>query len=226
MLFRSGSLPNGVTLGSSTGILTGDPDTVLTETTYTFTVGASNGTQTITRSFSLIVQPLPPYGVNISPAYNGYSTWNFFTNGNLSITTANVSYTITPQATFSVEMKLWGGGGGGSSSGYIAGGGGYTTGQFTFVNGQSYTLIVGQGGGTVDGNRNAGGGGAGTGMQFTGNSTAIIVAGGGGGGAGTSGRQGGAGGGSSGQAGEGSGGLGGTQVAPRSEEHTSELQSH
>jgi hypothetical protein len=210
----SGSLPNGVTLNSSTGVLTGDPDTVVNSTSYSFTVSASNGTQTISRPFTLIVDPLPPFVVGISPAYNGNTTWNFFTQGNLSISTANVSYTITPQATFSVEMKLWGGGGGGSSSGYIAGGGGYTTGQFTFVNGQSYTLIVGQGGGTVDGNRNAGGGGAGTGMQFTSNSTPIIVAGGGGGGAGTSGRQGGAGGGSTGQTGEGSGGAGGSQSAP------------
>lgn len=211
----SGSLPNGVTLNSSTGVLGGNPDDVAQSTTYTFTVAASTATQTITRGFTLVVDPLPSALVTISPAYGGISTWDLSTQGNLLISTANVSYSITVNRAFDAQIKVWGAGGGGTTDGSIGGGGGYSQGVLRVDTGNTYRLIIGQGGGGVVGGRNAGGGGAGSGIEFASNSTPIIVAGGGGGGAQTgTGRAGGAGGGSAGSTGSGSGGAGGSQSAP------------
>jgi hypothetical protein len=215
----SGTLPTGVTLNSSTGVLGGDPDNVVSDTSYSFTVAATTSAQTITRLFVLTVRPLPPYILSISPAYQGQTSWNLLTQGNLSITTANVSYSITAAIeSVRTQIKVWGGGGGGTTSGGgIGGGSGYSTGIYTFPVGVAHRLIVGEGGGAVAGagSRNAAGGGAGSGIEFAANSAPVIVAGGGGGSA-DSGRNGGAGGGASGQTGSGGGGAGpgGSQSAP------------
>jgi hypothetical protein len=51
----SGSLPAGTSLNSSTGVISGDPDDVGSNTTSNFTVRATSNGQTIDRSFSIIV---------------------------------------------------------------------------------------------------------------------------------------------------------------------------
>lgn len=54
----SGSLPNNVSLNTSTGAISGDPDNITSQTTYNFTVAATDnaGNQT-SRAFSIIVNP-------------------------------------------------------------------------------------------------------------------------------------------------------------------------
>jgi hypothetical protein len=52
-LASGSSLPSGITLNSSTGVITGTLPDIATNTTYTFTVNASDGTNTIPRTFSL-----------------------------------------------------------------------------------------------------------------------------------------------------------------------------
>lgn len=217
----SGSLPSGITLNSSTGVLGGDPADVVSSTNYNFTVSASITNQTISKNFTLSVVPTPPTTLTISPAISGKTQWNLQLDGNLAITTAATTYTVTPTyADFNANLKLWGAGGGSASSNGVGGGnggaGGYSAGAFTFRFGVSYQIIVGGGGTGTTLSRVAGGGGAGTGMQFTANTTPIIVAGGGGGGGG-SGNGGTAGGGSSGQAqitsGDAPTGFPGTQAA-------------
>jgi len=54
----SGSLPGNVSLNSSNGQLTGNPDNISSSTTYTFTVRATSNSQTADRSFNIIVNPL------------------------------------------------------------------------------------------------------------------------------------------------------------------------
>lgn len=54
----SGSLPAGTNLDTSTGIISGDPTDVISQTTSTFTAAATdNAGNQITRSFSIIVRP-------------------------------------------------------------------------------------------------------------------------------------------------------------------------
>lgn len=48
------SLPSGLSLNTSTGAITGDPDSVSSDTTTTFTVNASAGGDTTGRSFSMV----------------------------------------------------------------------------------------------------------------------------------------------------------------------------
>ena len=56
-LASGSSLPSGVTLNSSTGVISGTLPDVATSTTYTFTVNASDGVTTLSRQFSLTSQP-------------------------------------------------------------------------------------------------------------------------------------------------------------------------
>lgn len=200
----SGSLPSGITLNSSTGVLSGDPADVASSTDYNFTVSASVTDQVIYKIFTLTVVATPPATLTISPAIGGKTQWNLQVDGSLAITTAATTYTVTPTyADFNANLKLWGAGGGSASNNGTSGGnggaGGYSAGAFTFRFGVSYQIIVGGGGAGTTASRTSGGGGAGTGMQFSANATPIIVAGGGGGG-GAAGFGGTAGGGASGQA--------------------------
>ncbi len=54
----SGSLPGNVTLNTSTGAISGDPDNVVNSTTYTFEVTASSNSQSVPRTFNIIVNPI------------------------------------------------------------------------------------------------------------------------------------------------------------------------
>ncbi len=53
----SGSLPNNVSLNTSNGQISGDPEDVTNATTYTFSVNASSNSQTIARTFNIIINP-------------------------------------------------------------------------------------------------------------------------------------------------------------------------
>ena len=55
----SGSLPDNVSLDTSTGAISGDPINVVNPTTYTFEVTASSNSQSIPRTFNIIVNPYP-----------------------------------------------------------------------------------------------------------------------------------------------------------------------
>ena len=59
-LASGSSLPSGVTLNSSTGVISGTLPDISTDTTYTFTVNASDGLNTIPRSFSITSRAFTP----------------------------------------------------------------------------------------------------------------------------------------------------------------------
>lgn len=52
-LASGSTLPSGVTLNSSTGVISGTLPDISTNTTYTFSINASDGTNTIPRTFSI-----------------------------------------------------------------------------------------------------------------------------------------------------------------------------
>jgi hypothetical protein len=55
----SGSLPAGLSLNSSTGVISGDPTDVVSQTTSTFDITATGSNLSSSRSFNIIVNPAP-----------------------------------------------------------------------------------------------------------------------------------------------------------------------
>jgi hypothetical protein len=188
----SGSLPTGLSL-SSTGIISGTPNVVLTDTTSTFTVRVSNGINFSDRGFSIIVkQPIVESFTSV-----GTTSWT------------------CPSNVLRVAYLIVAGGGGGSTCMAGGGGGGGLLYNATYevTPGTNYTVTVGgggapsysrgvnggNGGNSVFGLLTAFGGGGGGGWDTGGGNSG----GSGGGGAGSGGRNGG-----SGTAGQGSNGIG------------------
>ena len=103
----SGSLPTGMSLNSSTGVISGTASSVGSDTTFSFTARASSTsgalTSTADRAFNIIVRA----PVVVSFTSTGSNTFS------------------VPTGLTAVEVLVVGGGGaGGSASGYEAGGGG------------------------------------------------------------------------------------------------------
>jgi hypothetical protein len=57
-LASGSTLPSGITLTSSTGLISGTLPDIATNTTYTFTINASDGLNTVPRAFSITSTPL------------------------------------------------------------------------------------------------------------------------------------------------------------------------
>lgn len=91
----------------------------------------------------------------ISPAVSGKTQWSFSSDGDLNLD-SNTEYTVTPNADFTVSVKMWGAGGArgfdytqippGTSGQGDGGGGGYSSATITFRAGSTYYLQVGGGG--------------------------------------------------------------------------------
>ena len=146
----SGSLPSGMTLNSSTGVISGTATAVVSDTTYTFTIQATDGVNTSSREFNIILK---------APV-----TITYYTNS---------TFTAPTQLT-GVSLLAVGGGGGagnnrGNGSGGNGGGGGIVFYNFKAVTaGQSYNVVIG-GGGSGAGCNNQSGcqGGSTTGIGVT-----------------------------------------------------------
>lgn len=206
-----GSLPPNMTLNPSTGVISGTTNSVVSDTTYNFSIELTDGSSIISRSFNIIVK---------APIKTIFS----YTGGDQVLT--------VPSDLTIFNSKVWGAGGG-----YVGGAGGYSTGNVLTNAETSYRIVVGGGGlgrganagtgganygnGGLAGNAGYGGGGGGvtgiftnglTSMTFnsTGQARSLMLAGGGGGGSWDQGQRGGDGGGTNG--GNGSQGGGGTQT--------------
>lgn len=215
----NGSLPSGLSLNSTSGVISGTAASVSEQTTSTFIVRATstedgNGSN---REFSITINP------------PGLEVFAF--------TGADQTF-IVPAGVTKILVKMWGAGGGGNGSTLAGGSGGAVLGYRTVSTAENYTIRVGGpgsyscggqcsgasstggfGGGAGSYEGNGGGGGSFIFYGGTNHTNLIAVAGGGGGGGGGSGGAGGAGGGNVGQntlySGGPSGvqGTGGTQVA-------------
>lgn len=171
-LASGSSLPSGVTLNSTTGLISGTLPNIPSNTTYSFTVTASDGLNTIPRTFSISSLAAPEVFNYVSDATQ---TWT------------------APAGVTSVVFKIWGAGGGNAGSG-AGGQGGYTTGTYTVVPGRNYNVYVGNtgvgrsggwpGGGTASSGGTgaaAGGGGGYSAIQDSTNNVYLAIAGAGGG---------------------------------------------
>ena len=122
----SGTLPPSMTLNTSTGVISGTTTSVGTDTTYSFVLGVSDGTNSVvTRSFNIIVKA--PFTETLSG-----------------------SGTFTAPSTTAITVEMLGGGGGGAA-GYESwagggGGGGYLLATYNVTGGTSYSYSVGSAG--------------------------------------------------------------------------------
>jgi len=81
----SGSLPGGLTINSSTGVIAGTPSNVASATTYNFTANAYDGQVNVTRNFSITITDRGPVWITAAslPAFSrniSYSTTISATN--------------------------------------------------------------------------------------------------------------------------------------------------
>jgi hypothetical protein len=145
-----GSLPTGLSLNSTTGVIGGTASAVVNTTTYNFTVRAVTANATTTRQFSITInQPQ-----TITYSFNSSSYEQYFS---------------IPSDLPGITVKMWGAGGGqyhSSTYGDVdgtGGPGGYSQSTINFLSGETtLTLVVGEGGNS---NRAAGYGGGGGGYN-------------------------------------------------------------
>ena len=188
----TGSLPAGLSLNTSTGAITGTAGLISSDTTYTFTVTASDGINSpVSRSFNIpvVATSVPSGGTLTSDSTYYYRTF-----------TGAGDFVVDGIALSADVLIVGGGGGGGSGIGWTGPGGGgagsvlYKSGINCSVG--SYPITVGAGGtfrnsnsfnnGTNGGNSSfngviaLGGGGGGNGYQYNGGNGADGGSGGGG----------------------------------------------
>ena len=151
----AGSLPNGLSISSSTGAITGTPSGN-SDGTFTFTVSAATSTSTSTRQFSIAMTSLPTGG-NIQ-TYGNYRSHTFLGSGTFSNSISSLS----------VDMLLVAGG---ASGGVDTGGGGGAGGMLeptgVSLSATNYSITIGGGGASRAGSDDDGPGRKG------GNSTAL-----------------------------------------------------
>jgi len=119
-LASGSSLPNGLTLNSSTGLISGTLPDISTDTTYNFTINASDGLNIIPRSFSLS-----------------------------SVAQFQVQYLVIAGGGAGAQDSAGGGGAGGYRSsviGEMSGGGASAESIFLTSPATPYTVVVGNGG--------------------------------------------------------------------------------
>lgn len=181
IVYSSSNLPVWVTLNSSSGALTGTTPDVVSDTTYSFDITASDGVNTSSRSFSLTVTlvPIVTGGTLFSDSTYQYRV---FTSG-----TSTLSVSTKPLTADILVIAGGGGGGTAAGGGGGAGGVGYTPNATLAIG--SYSTSVGAGGAGATGDGGSGANGS--------NSTfnTITAYGGGGGNHGGAGANGGSGGG-------------------------------
>jgi len=192
---QSGSLPSGLSLNTSTGVISGNMGEVSSTTAYSFTIRATDtdgDTADQAYSWTITNVPLSATGGTITTYSSGGVNYkvNTFTSGG----------TITFNKAGSVDVLIVaGGGGGGTQVGSGGGAGGFVYYKNTTINASGYTISIGNGGSRAFSTNTPGQQGGNS--SFTGLTTAI---GGGGGSVWSSGLNTGGGSGSGGQGGGGS----------------------
>ena len=204
-LASGSSLPSGVTLNSSTGVISGVLPDIASNTTYNFTINATDGVNIIPRAFSITSQNLASVDYLVIAGGGGggaYAADNQSSNGAYAVGFAGANSSISGSGLTTITSVGGGyggaynalpggnggsgGGGGGSAGTSPVAGGSPTSGQgFAGGNGihsgSSYPGGGGGGAGAAGGNGTSsayGSGGAGLSSSITGSS--VTRAGGGG----------------------------------------------
>lgn len=197
---------NTITVNSS-AVVSGDV-LDLGPSSFNYTVQATSSGINITRTFT---QPVKAYGLWLT--VNSTKYYTSLDQAVAQLTAPGGFYVVTVPNNISVTCKLWGASGGNGQWGTVyhkGGSGGYASGDYTFISGTQYYVLVGEGGRTNNANVAASGaaggqtgggltgitnnanlrigsGGGYTGLFFSNNAPIIIA--GAGGGAGTIGNQ-------------------------------------
>ena len=98
----TGSLPGGLSLHSTTGVISGDPTDVGSDTTTNFSISASDGVNATSRDFSMIVTNIPLGSASTNP---GTSCQAIYDAG----ITSSATYWIKPGSTAAVQAHCNGG---------------------------------------------------------------------------------------------------------------------
>jgi hypothetical protein len=131
----SGSLPSGLSLNESTGVISGTANAVGSNTTSTFTIRASDGTATADRQFNVIVNsPIVSGGTVYSDATHFYRA---FTSGTSNLVLTN---------SVPVDYILVAGGGGGAGGNAAGGGAGGLVENSITLTAATYPIVIGSGG--------------------------------------------------------------------------------
>jgi mucin-19 len=131
----SGSLPGGLSLNESTGVISGTANTVSSNTTFTFTIRASDGTATADREFNIVVNAQIVSGGTVYS--DSTHIYRAFTSG-----TSNLVLTSSVPIQY---VLVAGGGGGGAGNAAGGGAGGLIEISETLASG-TYPIVIGQGG--------------------------------------------------------------------------------
>jgi hypothetical protein len=141
-LASGSSLPSGVTLNSSTGVISGSPSSINTDTTYSFTINATDGINTASRAFSFFFYvPVVSGGTLTSDSTYYYRA--FTSSQNLVVSNGSINADI---------LMVGGGGSGGPAYGdQDTGKGGGGAGGILYKAGHTlspntYSITVGNGG--------------------------------------------------------------------------------
>ena len=207
-LAAGSSLPSGITLNSSTGVISGDLPSITSDTTYNFTINALDGINTVSRAFSITSQNLVGVEYLVVAGGGGGGGITVGGGGGAGGMITGVSNN-SATSSISISLSVGQGGTGVQQGGTDATNGSNST--LSFAGGSSFTAIGGGAGGNYAGgaqpgasrptgaNGGSGGGGGdsnragGTGVSGQGNSGGRSAnttwAGGGGGGAGSAGTQ-------------------------------------
>jgi hypothetical protein len=115
-LASGSSLPSGITLNSSSGLISGTLPDVSTNTTYTFTINASDGSNTsIPRTFSFVSNAAPVW-VTSAESLGSFLNNTTITTQALSVTDSDsISYALASGSTLPAGLIL------SSSTGIISG---------------------------------------------------------------------------------------------------------
>jgi len=142
----SGSLPPGLSLNGTTGVISGNCSQSPGTQTYNFTIRATDGPYTTDQALSWAITTTIPAGTQLYTGAGGHSSFGGNSNSNGAVN----NYTWTaPSGVNSVSAIVVGGGGGGYYGWAVCGGAG---GALIWANGipvtpgSGYTVRVGDGG--------------------------------------------------------------------------------
>lgn len=132
----AGSLPGGLSLNSSTGVISGTPAIVSSDTTYTFTVTASDSSNTVvSRSFSITIIAVSVVTGGTLSSDSTYYYRKFTSTNNL----------IVQGKSISCDYLMVGGGASGGTSGGGGGGAGGLIIATTTLSSGTYNVSIGGG---------------------------------------------------------------------------------
>ena len=166
-LASGSSLPSGVTLNSASGVISGTLPGIQSDTTYTFTINALDGINTVPRTFSITSNIVPVVTGGTLTSDSTYYYRTFTADASLTVSTISMNADI---------LIVAGGGGGGMQVGGGGGAGGYVALSNYLIPVGSNAVVIGAGGAGGGSSRAQNGGNT----TVTINSVALSAIGGGG----------------------------------------------